>query len=68
MTTDVALALKITNSFKPPRSMYWGDLIWICKGSSFESRILQAKSKAAVPGGAERGTFDLFLKWVSWPK
>lgn len=54
MTTDVALALKNYWWFQTTSLHILRVLTWICKGSSFESRILPAKSKAAnpVPEGA----------------
>lgn len=58
MTTDVALALKITNSFKPPHSTHLRTRFESVKAVSFASILLQTKPKAAnpVPGGAARGT------------
>lgn len=68
MTTDIALALKITNSLNH-LTPHTEDLIGIHKGSSFGSSILQAKPKAANPvlGGAARGIHGWFSKQASWP-
>lgn len=66
MTTDIALALKITNSLTH-LTPHTEDLIRISKGSSFGSSILQAKPKAANPvlGGAARGIHGWFSKHAS---
>lgn len=66
MTTDIALALKITNSLNH-LTPHTEDPIGIHKGSSFGSSILQAKPKAANPvlGGAARGIHGWFSKQTS---